>query len=110
MPIFTCIIGFLITACFSILKSVSQNKTLVRVYFIKAGITHIRDISYEAIPGLLNVSCIVKLINEYDSAIKVKQDYATLLSVIPEEWQKYCLKCCSCERSIASKFFDLCRK
>lgn len=44
-------------------KIVDKNKTLVWVYFINAGITHIRDIAYEIIPEFLPESCIVKVIH-----------------------------------------------
>lgn len=71
-------------------KIVNQNKTLLWKHFIKAGITHIRDISYEVIPGFLPASFIVKMIHECDSEVNakhIKEDYKTLLSIIPEEWK-----------------------
>lgn len=71
-------------------KIVNQNKTLLWKHFIKAGITHIRDISYEVIPGFLPASFIVEMIHECDteiSAKRIKNDYSTLLSIIPKEWE-----------------------
>ena len=71
-------------------KIVNQNKTLLWKHFIKAGITHMRDISYEVIPGFLPASFIVEMVHEYDteiSAKRIKDDYSTLLSIIPKEWE-----------------------
>ena len=71
---------------------VINNKMLKWDHFIRSGITNIKDITYEVIPGFLPVSCIVEMIQEDNSDIDIKvikENYNSLKSIIPIEWQKY---------------------
>ena len=69
---------------------VNDNKLLKWSHFIQAGITHIKDICYEVIPGFLPESCIVEIIQEQNSEISskdIRKDYNKLLSSMPEKWK-----------------------
>lgn len=60
--------------------------------FIDAGITHIKDNSFEVKPGFLPSSYIVDIILENNpdaNVLKIKENYNILLQSIPTEWKKY---------------------
>ena len=61
---------------------VNENKLLKWSHFIQAGITHIKDICYEVIPGFLPESCIVEIIQDQNSEISsrdIRKDYCCQL-------------------------------
>ncbi|XP_056018522.1 uncharacterized protein LOC125671368 [Ostrea edulis] len=69
-----------------------RNKMLNWKDFISASITHVKDISYEVIPGFLPISCIVEIFQEQNSEVNVSlitKNYKDLLLSIPEEWKNY---------------------
>lgn len=60
--------------------------------FIEAGVTHVKHIAYEVIPGFLPSSYIVDIIQEYDpdvNVLAIKENYRTLLESIPRAWTEY---------------------
>ena len=68
------------------------NKLLNWKDFISAGITHVRDITYEVIPGFLPVSCITEILQETNTDVNkthVEKNYTELMLSIPEEWKNH---------------------
>jgi len=51
------------------------GKTLYWPHFINNGITHIRDIMYEYVPGFLPQSVIIELIRGVDFDLDVNSDF-----------------------------------
>lgn len=73
-------------------KVTNKGKMLKWNVFIKAGVTHVKHIAYEVIPGFLPSSYIVDIIQEYDpdvNVLAIKENYRTLLESIPREWTEY---------------------
>lgn len=73
-------------------KVTNKGKMLKWNVFIKAGVTHVKHMAYEVIPGFLPSSYIVDIIQEYDpdvNVLAIKENYRTLLESIPREWTEY---------------------
>ena len=66
-----------------------NNKSLLFHEFITAGITQIKHICYEVIPGFLPENAIVEIVQEKIpeiSTTEVKNAYKKILSAIPDAW------------------------
>lgn len=73
-------------------KVTNKGKMLKWNVFIKAGVTQVKHMAYEVIPGFLPSSYIVDIIQEYDPDVNVlalKENYRTLFESIQREWAEH---------------------
>lgn len=70
-------------------KITFKDKVICFNFFIKAGITQIKDLTYEVIPGLLPLNAVKELILEQCSDISeiaIEKAYSVICSCLPLEW------------------------
>lgn len=67
---------------------------MVNAYFVLAGITKLKHVAYEVVPGFLPFNAIYEMIENVDDNVdcnKLRQQYNSLLECIPNEWKKVIL-------------------
>lgn len=71
-----------------------QGKIAFWQHFIVAGITQIKDLCFEVIPGFLSFNAVKEMVLDMYDDVNVKQlqcQYRELIECIPEDWKK-CIK------------------
>ncbi|CAG2243758.1 unnamed protein product [Mytilus edulis] len=76
-------------------ESIKVNgKCILWKQFLLAGITKLKHVAYEVVPGFLPFNAIYEMIENVDDNVdcnKLRQQYNSLLECIPNEWKKVIL-------------------